>query len=238
MHRKFLQSGVAVAALVTGLAACSSSGTQPEATASSQAVDTSQPVGEAVATTTSSAPGGASATPKTGSGAVTVGWRGATVAVPRGWRKAAGDDNTLCILPISSPARVCQALGHTDGVQDWLFLYATERSAVQGAPANPRTLDGSDMDFWMYDGAEPPCDDWTRNQRVDNASKKVGGKTAYYGKWLVTCKDDGKSFTAQRWLLPKSRLGVISFARTDVSAAAIYQMVTTMDMIGYEPTEP
>jgi hypothetical protein len=217
--------------LMIGLAACSASDTAADSSATP-----STATGAAQATST----GPTATAPATGGKAVAVGWRGATIQVPTGWRKVAEDDTSLCLLPTASPDLTCQALGHTDGVQNWLFLYASERVAIPGESIpDPLSLDASDMGFWMYHGAqEVPCDDWTKNQRVDKANKTVGGKVAYYGKWLVTCKDDGKSFTAQRWLLPKSRLGVVSFALTDASAAAIYQMVMTMDMTGYEPTSP
>lgn len=209
-----------------GLAACSSRA-EPSGATTPATTSAAGPTGaatEPIATSADQAEG-------------SVGWRGALLKPRPGWGKGAEEDETLCMLPSASPASVCKALGHTDSVKDWLFLYASERSAVKGAPADPKTLDGSDMNFWMYNGGELPCDQWTRNKRVDSANKSVGGLVAYYGKWEVTCQDSGASFIVQRWLLPKSRLGVVSYALTEAKAADIYQMVTNMDMAGYEPTE-
>jgi hypothetical protein len=95
------------------------------------------------------------------------------------------------------------------------------------------------MNFWMYNGVDDlPCDQWARNQRVDKTNKTIDGRVAYYGKWLVTCSTDqgGQSFIAQRWLLPRSRLGVVSYALNEASASSIFRMIATLDLEGYEPT--
>jgi len=214
---------LAALGLVLGLTACSAKAEQPGAAATTPAGSTTATVPAATS----------AAAPAAGS----VGWRGALLNLQPGWAKAAGDDETLCVLPTGGSAAICKALGHTDTVKDWLFLYASERSAGAGAPADPKTLDGSDMGFWLYNGGEPPCDQWSRNERVDKANKTVGGLVAYYGKWQVTCSGGGASFIAQRWLLPKSRLGIVSYALTEAKATEIAQMVSTMDMVGYEVTE-
>lgn len=173
-----------------------------------------------------------------GGSATTVAWRGAEVRVPAGWQKADSADDFLCVLPTGMPKTVCSSPGHdASGVQNFVLMYASERKANREAPADPVTLDASDMKFWMYNGGEVPCDEWSRNQKVDGATKTVGGLQALYGKWSVTCKDTGKAFTAQRWLLPQSRFGVVSYALTDERAAEILQLVSTMTMEGYERTD-
>ncbi|MEJ3743248.1 hypothetical protein WEI85_08175 [Actinomycetes bacterium KLBMP 9797] len=212
----------AVALLVAGLTGCSSS--EPGSASSASPSET--------ASATAAAGNGQSGT--TGGGSA-VAWRGGEVRVPGGWRKAASADDFLCVLPAGGDQTMCTAPGHA--VQDFLFLYASERKANREAPADPKTLDGSDMGFWMYNGGEVPCDDWSRNEKVDGAAKTVGGLQALYGKWSVTCASDGKSFVAQRWLLPKSRLGVVSYALTDQAATQIFQMVSTMNLSGYERSD-
>ena len=73
---------------------------------------------------------------------------------------------------------------------------------------------------------------------LEGGTGTVGGLSGFYGSWQVTCKDTGRTFTAQRWLLPRSRIGIVSYALTPASAADIKQMVTTMDLARFTPTKP
>jgi hypothetical protein len=211
----------ALALFTAGLAACS-------------------PASSTGASSATSAPASAAGDQEAGDTGptTTVAWRGAEVRVPAGWQKAGSADDFLCVLPAGTAKTVCSSPGHdANGVQNFLFMYASERKANKEAPADPKTLDGSDMNFWMYNGGEVPCDEWSKNEKVDGATKMIGGLQAFYGRWSVTCKSDGKSFVAQRWLLPKSRFGVVSYALTDQRADEILQMISTMDMAGYETSD-
>jgi hypothetical protein len=165
----------------------------------------------------------------------TLAWRGATMKLPGGWGRGYQDDTSLCV---ARPDRYCRAMGGTNDAQDWVYLYASERSGgAPGEPPHPDTLDGSDMNSWMYDSGTLPCDA-TEGQQIKKGFDRINGRSAYYGEWRVSCKNNGRNFIVQRWLLPKTRLGVVSFAVTATSEADVYKMVTTMDLSGFNPTSP
>ena len=42
----------------------------------------------------------------------------------------------------------------------------------------------------------------------------------------------------QRWVLPKSRIGAITYATSEATAKRIEQMITTMDLGHFKPTTP
>jgi hypothetical protein len=219
-HRLSMALVSAVSVLLVGASACTSKGTPTASSATLSAEPT-----------TASTANGATAT-------ATLTWRGATVKPPSGWGKGLQEETSLCLARKPNPDRYCHAMGGTNDVQDWVYLYASERSGgAEGEPAHSSTLDGSDMGFWMYDSGTLPCDA-TDGQQVKKGIDTIGGRSASYGKWQVSCKNNGRNFTVQRWLLPKSRLGVVSFAVTSTSEADIYQMITTMDLSGFKPTSP
>jgi hypothetical protein len=178
-----------------------------------------------------------STTPASTDGAASsaaLAWRGATVKLPGGWARGYQDDTSLCL---ARTPRYCQAIGGARDAQDWVYLYASERPDDDEEPPHRATLDGSDMSSWMYDSGILPCDA-TEGQQVKKGTDRINGRSAYYGKWRVSCKNNGRNFIVQRWLLPKTRLGVVSFAVTATSEADVYKMVTTMDLSGFKPTSP
>jgi hypothetical protein len=163
-------------------------------------------------------------------------WRGASITLGDGWRKTTGVDEAeqLCLVRNENPD-TCGG----DTVTDWLYLYASERSGgAEGEPGHPDTLDASGMNDFTYDGGNVPCDTRNTPTQVQKATTNMDGRPAYYGKWRVDCVGEPPTFTAQRWVLPKSRIGVVSYALTEQSAEQIRQMVTTMDLTGYRPTVP
>ena len=163
-------------------------------------------------------------------------WRGASITLADGWRKTNGVDETeqLCLVRNENP----DACGG-DTVTDWLYLYASERSGgAEGEPGHPDTLDASGMNDFTYDGGTVPCETRDTPAQAQKATTNIDGYPAYYGKWRVDCAGEPPTFTAQRWVLPKSRIGVVSYALTEQSAEQIRQMVTTMDLTGYRPTIP
>jgi hypothetical protein len=213
---------VAVAAFTSTLllAGCTTAGSSSPPVGPSTRVASSQP------STASGQPGRTALT-----------WRGASINLADGWRKAAGIDQTeqLCLLRTGSADAVCGG----DKVDDWLYLYASERSGgAEGEPGHPDTLDASGMNGFTYDGGVVPCQTRGTAAQVQKGTRDVGGRLAYYGEWKVECVGNPPTFIAQRWVLPKSRIGVVSYALTEQSAEQIRQMITTMDLSGYQPTAP
>jgi hypothetical protein len=93
------------------------------------------------------------------------------------------------------------------------------------------------MDFYNYDGGNVPpgcaVDDPEPRQRKGGTAS-LGGRSALYGEWSVPC--GSTPFLSQRWVLPKNRLGVIAFARTEAGAAEIRQMMAHIDLTAFRAT--
>lgn len=163
-------------------------------------------------------------------------WRGASITLADGWRKTTGVDEAeqLCLVRKGNPDP-CGG----DTVTDWVYLYASERSGgAEGEPGHPDTLNASGMNDFTYDGGNMPCDTSNTPTQVQKATTNIDGHPALYGKWRVDCVGEPSTFTAQRWVLPKTRIGVVSYALTEQSAEQIRQMVTTIDLTAYRPTVP
>ena len=222
---------LAAGLLAVGLAGCSDKGGATAAASPS-------PTGGAAATTPAAAP----TTPAQPSPAQPAGnrvtWRGAVIALPPGWHKGKADDDTLCLLPAGDTNQfTCQS----NQIQDSVLLYASERKLGPGAGPDRSSLDGSDLhgpSGWLYRGGEDQCEEETHNTQVESGTKPVGGRDAFYGRWEVGCQRSGRNFTSQRWELPKSRLGIVAFSVSAETTTALRDMVTAIDLSGYQPTQP
>jgi hypothetical protein len=170
-----------------------------------------------------------------------VGWRGAAIRLTAGWRKALQDDVdvSLCLLPETAPDSYCRTVHGSGASQhDWVLFYAADRHLAGDPGLDRNTFSGSDMGSPGYDSAPRPCDA-TNVTVLRRGNGSLGGRTSMYSKFQVTCKaGQGGTYTSQRWLLPASRLGVISYALTPARADEIEQLVSNVDLTAFQPTRP
>lgn len=172
-----------------------------------------------------------------------VAWRGARFTRP-GWRFVEPGDTTACMLPKQTPDRLCD---NTDEdvprhVGNWLWMYAadiTQPDPDPGRPADTDSFDREDMGFWPFRAGHVPAelrfDD--EPDLVTKGTAPVGDRTAWYTKWRIH-DEDVHYYIAQRWMLAKSRLCLISLSRDEQGATEVYKLVEAIDMTGYQPTKP
>jgi hypothetical protein len=182
------------------------------------------------ATSVSGAPATAPGSAAPGSRLV---WRGAVLTLDPGWRRVISDQEQLCLQAETNPDVECGL----DRTEDLIYLYASERSGgAEGEPGHASSLDAAGMDSFTWDGGFVPCD-FPDEPPLRKGTRPVGGRTAFYGEWRLACTDR-PAVLVQRWVLPKSRLGVLSYASGDASAKRIEQMVAAMDLSHFTPTSP
>lgn len=79
---------------------------------------------------------------------------------------------------------------------------------------------------WWYGSDVPNCAEdryvpVTRSSAVQSGFAKLGGRTAEYGYWLVTCQDSNLDFDPRLWWLPTSKLAFLERSTVAGSAAAV-----------------
>jgi hypothetical protein len=162
-----------------------------------------------------------------------VSWRGASIPVGARWQAHSSTAEDLCLLPRTGTGDD----GCLAKAQNMIFLYATERSGgAEGEPGHASSLTAAGMDSFSYDGGVVPCQ-VSAERRTSSVSRPLGGRTALAGTWQLTCAA-GPSLLVQRWVLPQSRLGVLSYALTEADATAIAETIATVDLTGYRVTSP
>jgi len=116
-------------------------------------------------------------------------------------------------LPAGSTAKVdgellCVTLADDDGCS--LEVLDVGRVRAAGGPVSI-PAPGEEYGWWWGSDA-PSCGESgevsavTRSAVAEKGFKKIGPKTAAYGRWRVTCEDTDLNFTARLWWLPTSQL--------------------------------
>ncbi|MFJ9785364.1 hypothetical protein ACIRSS_37730 [Amycolatopsis sp. NPDC101161] len=144
--------------------------------------------------------------------------------------KAAGPQVVVGTMHVTLPPGAKYTQASADGLLDGCLAEGTvvcearlldlhEATADPNAPIN---LPSAKRPFGWYTGtdvptcitpASPPgqAAEATGSNLVESGFKPIGPKTAEYGRWEVTCKDETQNNQVRMWWLPTSKILVVQY---------------------------